>query len=279
MTGRPVAPHGDRARGDAWRERPPEVGRRWQPLALVGSGGQAVVWLAEDLELGQRVALKVVRPDAPRPEQARWVRELRLGMQLEHPNLIRTLDVLEAGEELIAVLEWADGGSLAKVLSFEGVQSPERVITWCRQALAVLAYLHDQRIVHRDVKPSNLLLDERGEIKLADLGLVDELDLPERHAPGAAGTRTYMPTEQRDGGYAEPWWDLHALGVTLYQLLRGQLPPRAEDGTTELVAQQLRGAFEQPHWFTQYVDRLLEHRPALRWQDACQAVAALERMS
>jgi serine/threonine protein kinase len=261
----------------SWRENPPEATGRWQPLALVGSGGQAVVWLAEDLEAGQRVALKFVRSRASSTARARWIRELRLGMQLQHPNLIRTLDVIEAGDELIAVLEWAGGGSLARRLAFEGRQAPEQVAIWCREALGVLAYLHDQRIVHRDVKPSNLLLDDQGSIRLADLGLVDELDLPSRTPLSSAGTRTHMPSEQRLGGEPKPWWDLHGLGVTLFQLVSGGLPPRDDDGTTELVAAPLRDQLERVQWLGDFIDRLLEHRPALRWTDACQALAALER--
>jgi serine/threonine-protein kinase len=255
-----------------------ELPRRWSILAFLGSGGQAEVWLVEDHDLGRRVALKILRPDATSTVRARWVRELRLGMQIDHPHIVRTLDVVELEQDLIAVLEYMSAGSLGKLLSFRGPCPVEKVAMWARQGMDALAFLHDQKIVHRDIKPSNLLLTDDGGVKLSDLGLAGELESRRAADQAPLGTHTHMPAEQRSGKPPEPWWDLHALGVTLYQSLTGELPPRDDEGCADLVASRLGEPVGRLHWMAELIDRLLEHRPALRWSDARSALAAFETL-
>lgn len=183
-------------------------------------------------------------------------------------------------------MEWVSGGALGRKVSLEGPQPVADVERWCRQILDVLAHLHDRRIVHRDVKPSNLLLDDANDVRLADLGLVRSLDTPSdltRSSVGV-GTPSYMAPEQLRGGPPQPSWDLYALGVTCYQLLTG-VRPFAGDSEFETADAHLHRRPralrslrpESPRWFGRFVERLLAKRPEDRWPTAREALTAFER--
>jgi len=259
---------------------------RWRLLELLGSGGQATVWLAEDRTLGQRVALKILPVDADERTRGRWLEEVRQGRRLSHPNLIRIFDVVETSDRPVAVMEYIPGGTLADRVVADGGQPVEDVIRWAHEVLAVLAYLHDARIVHRDVKPSNLLLTEGGTIKLSDLGLVRSLDRGSdltRTLEGV-GTPRFMSPEQLRGEVPTPSCDLYSFGVTLYQLLTGRLPFEGDsafqiaDGHLHIRPTGVRDHRpECPRWLARFVERLLEKNPAARFPSAEKALAALEK--
>lgn len=259
---------------------------RWRLLELLGTGGQAAVWLAEDRTLGQKVALKVLPADADERTRARWLEEVRQGRRLTHPNLIRIFDVVEAGERPVAVMEFVSGGTLADRVVAGGAQPIEDVIQWTGEVLEVLTYLHENRIVHRDVKPSNLLVTEDGSIKLSDLGLVRSLDRGSdltRTLEGV-GTPRFMAPEQLRGDAPTPACDLYSLGVTMYQLLTGRLPFDGDsafqiaDGHLHLRPPGIREHRpECPRWLARFVEKLLEKNPAERFRSAERARVVLDR--
>jgi tetratricopeptide (TPR) repeat protein len=261
---------------------------RWRLLELLGSGGQATVWLAEDRTLGQRVALKILPADADERTRARWLEEVRQGRRLSHPNLIRIFDVVETSDRPVAVMEYVPGGTLADRVTADGAQPIEAVIGWAREVLSVLAYLHDNRIVHRDVKPSNLLVAEDGTVKLSDLGLVRHMDRSSdltRTLEGV-GTPRFMAPEQLRGEAPTAACDLYSLGVTLFQLLTGRLPFEGDsafqvaDGHLHAEPPPVRGFRpECPRWLARYVERLLEKQPQARFASAHRALAALNGRS
>ncbi len=258
---------------------------RWRLGRQLGSGGQADVWLAQDIELGEWVAVKVFHAHLSDTTRERLRREVRLGRALQHPHLVRLFELIESDGRLAVVMEWVPGGSLAQRL--EGGPLPlGDVIAFADETLAALEYLHGQGVVHRDVKPSNLLLDEHGHIRLADLGLArpleDQRDLTQTNT--AVGTPAFMSPEQIRGEAPIPATDLYGLGVTLFQLLTGALPfpgrSQYEVATQHLVApvrdpRALRK--ECPHWLARFVLRLLEKQPEDRWPDAAAARRALHR--
>jgi len=259
---------------------------RWRLLELLGSGGQATVWLAEDRTLGQRVALKILPADADERTHARWLEEVRQGRRLSHPNLIRIFDVVETSDRPVAVMEYVSGGTLADQVVAAGAQPVEDVIRWTGEVLEVLDYLHGDRIVHRDVKPSNLLLTEGGAIKLSDLGLVRSLDRGSdltRTLEGV-GTPRFMSPEQLRGDEPTPSCDLYSLGITMYQLLTGRLPFDG-DSAFQIADGHLHnrpvGVREHrpecPRWLARFVERLLEKDPVARFPSAEKALAALEK--
>ncbi len=266
-------------------EVPFELPPRWRVARRLGTGGQAEVWLAQDLELGEWVAVKLFRDDLGETQRERLRREVRLGRSLSHPGLVRVFELIEAGGRLAVVMEWISGGTLADRLD-DGPLPIGQVLAVADEVLDALAYLHGRGVVHRDVKPSNLLLDGNGRVRLADLGLVRPLE-----AGGdltatamAVGTPGYMSPEQIRGLDPAPGADLYGLGVSLFHLLTGEMP-FAGNSSFEVADKHLhapppdvrsrRG--ECPAWLARFVGRLLEKSAGDRWPDAATALDALRR--
>jgi tRNA A-37 threonylcarbamoyl transferase component Bud32 len=258
---------------------------RWQATRLLGTGGQAEVRLARDLELGEWVAVKVFRDDLTETQRERLRREVRLGRSLSHPNLVRVFELIEAGGRLAVAMEWMSGGSLAARLE-EGFLPIGQAVAVTDDVLGVLAYLHGRGIVHRDVKPSNLLLDDKGSVRLADLGLARPLegggDLTATAM--AVGTPGYMSPEQIRGLDPTPGADLYSLGVTLFHLLTGQMPFTG-NSSFEVADKHLHASPPDvrslrpdcPAWLARFVKRLIEKNSRDRWPDAACALDALRR--
>jgi serine/threonine protein kinase len=248
----------------------PRLPDRWSLLAELPTGHQTQVWIAEDRQLDEQVVLKIFQPCTDTRIRARAVTEVRLGLLLQHPHLVQLHEVLDIDDHLMAVMEFVPGGDLARIAAFEQGQPAERVVRWLGQTLDVLAYLHDHHVIHRDVKPSNLLLTADGDVKLADLGLagnLDRLDDPEGGTTGV-GTPGYMAPEHAAGGDPAPAWDLYSLGVTIRQLLTGQRPIAA-GARHELPS-------DCPRWLRQFTERLLAPDPVDRWPTAREAASVFE---
>ncbi len=259
---------------------------RWRPERLLGFGGQAEVWLAFDQEVGQLVALKIFRPVLAAASLERHRREVRLGRELQHPNLVRIFELIDAGGRLVLAMEWMPGGSLGGKVGRAGPLPAPEVAAVAEQTLAALECLHSHGLVHRDVKPSNLLLDSDGKVRLADLGLVkplgDEQGLT--RTAMAVGSPGYMSPEQIRGQELTPASDLYSLGITLYELLTGDRPFARESEFEEAQAQvkqsppdPRRLRRDAPRWLARFIMRLLEKRPTDRFADAGAALAAFRR--
>ena len=181
--------------------------------------------------MGRLAALKVIAPQiASRASSiARFHREMRLIGRLDHPNVIRAFDADQIGELLYIVMEYVAGRSLDHVMNDRGPLPDHVVVDYMAQAALGLAHAHERGIVHRDVKPANLLLSEEGQIKVLDLGLsaLMEADNAATFVTAAGqivGTVHYMSPEQAVGLNMDGRSDLFSLGCTMYQLLSGRLP-------------------------------------------------------
>ncbi len=211
---------------------------RYRILGPIGQGGMGAVYLAEDLALGRRCAVKENVPDpnaspqilAQRRQQ--FQAEARVLANLDHPNLPKVYDFFSTWGNEYIVMEYVDGENLASILQRQGGPLPEQVVqTWAHQILDALAYLHGQQphpIIHRDIKPANVILTQQGTIKLVDFGLVKLLD-PNSPLTATAmkgvGTPQYAPPEQFAGaGSTDARSDLFSLGAMLYHLLTGYSP-------------------------------------------------------
>jgi serine/threonine-protein kinase len=198
----------------------------------------AVVDLATDERLDRPVALKRLAENFARdPElRARFLRESRLAARLSHPNVVRVYDVGEDGVQPFIAMEYVDGESLADLLAREGPQSAARATELGIQICRGLAAVHAAGLVHRDVKPQNLLLRSDGVLKLGDFGIAFGADATRLTTAGTVlGTAAYLAPEQARGEEVTPAADIYGAGAVLYELVAGR-PPRTPSSLAELAA-------------------------------------------
>nr|MBA3422886.1 serine/threonine protein kinase [Thermoleophilaceae bacterium] len=195
---------------------------RYRVLRRLGSGGMATVFQAEDERLGRQVAVKRLHAYSPEDMALRFDREARLGASLNHPNLVAVYDTLTDPEGVLIVMEYVDGPTLAQALG-DGALEPERAAEVLGGAAAALDYAHSHGIVHRDVKPANVLLGEDGNAKLADLGIAFAVERATHitRTGTVLGTPSYMAPEQLEGRDVGPAVDVYALGAVAFEALSG----------------------------------------------------------
>ncbi|RKZ93420.1 MAG: hypothetical protein DRQ40_07635, partial [Gammaproteobacteria bacterium] len=258
------------------------IPERWRLERPLGRGGQGEVWLATDQKLKQKVAIKILPADIDASQMARIRREVGIGRKLEHPHILRIHELVESTNTLAIIMQWMPGGSLAHAAA-TGPLPIERVIEIAEQILEGLAHLHGQRILHRDVKPSNILVDQDGSVRLGDLGLIRPLESNEEvtRTNVAVGTVAFMSPEQIRAEAPSPAADLYSLGATLYNLITGKKPFPADSDLLVFEAHLNRKVEnprklrpECPRWFARFIVRLMEKKAADRWPDAAAALAA-----
>lgn len=236
---------------------------RYRIVALLGEGGMGAVYRAWDTRLNVAVALKEMRPQ-PGLDQAtlaglrdQFRREATILARLNHPNLVRVTDFFEEGSNAYLVMDFVLGESLADKLLREGAQSEAQVVSWARQLLDALAYCHSEDIIHRDIKPQNVIIHATGKAVLVDFGLVklwNPNDPRTQTIMRGMGTPEYAPPEQYDthSSHTDTRSDLYSLGATLYHALTGQAPATA----TQRMA--MPGAFKAPRAINGQISPALE---------------------
>jgi serine/threonine protein kinase len=195
---------------------------RYRIVGIIGKGGMGEVYRAEDLTLGQVVALKFLPPALVRDPEwlTRFRGEVRAARQVSHPNVCRVYDIGEADGQTFPSMEFIDGEDLATLLRRIGRIGSDKAAEIGRGLCAGLAAAHDKGVLHRDLKPANVLIDENGRVKLADFGLAAG-ELPD--SAGIVGTPAYMAPELFDGAStATVRSDIYALGLVLYELFTGK---------------------------------------------------------
>jgi serine/threonine-protein kinase len=199
----------------------------------------ATVYLARDDELGRDVAIKVLRDELAADDalRARFLREARLAARLSHPNVVRLYDAGETDGRPYIVMEYVPGVSLADCRKLPAA----RVVALGRQACAGLQHAHEAGLVHRDVKPANLLLRDDGVLKVADFGIARAAESTRHTQAGTLlGTAAYLAPEQLAGRDATTASDIYSLGAVLYELLAGR-PPHRFETLAELAAKHADG--------------------------------------
>src|ERR671910_3700250 len=197
---------------------------RYRVLKHLGSGGMASVLLCEDERLGRRVAVKRLHADSPIDVELRFNREAKLGASLNHPNLVSVFDTATDDEGVLIVMEYVEGEPLSRMLR-RGPLRPEEVASMVRDLGDALDHAHSHGVVHRDVKPGNVLIRGDGVTKLADLGIATASDGTRITRSGTVlGTAAYMAPEQLDGSETGPSVDIYALAAIAFQALSGKRP-------------------------------------------------------
>ena len=215
---------------------------RYRVVRRLGSGGTATVFLAEDQTLGREVAVKRLHgAEVTEATAERLRREARIMASLHHPNLVTVLDMLTEDDDLFLVMEYVPGGTLSDVLE-DAPLDPGRTLELLRPVAAALDHAHAHGIVHRDVKPANVLVGDHGAVKLGDLGLATAAEITRITPPGSIlGTPAYMAPEQAQPVPCTPATDIYALATIAFQALSGTLP---RTGSTALAV--LRQAASMP---------------------------------
>jgi serine/threonine protein kinase len=198
-------------------------------LREIGRGGMGVVHEAEHEVLRRHVALKTITPGREAPRRVeRFLAEARTAAQLRHPHIVAILDAGIEDGRVYMVMDLIDGPSVEDVLRDNGPLPAAQAIGVAASIARALAYAHGEKIVHRDVKPGNILLDRTGRPYLADFGLAHDLTRAFERTERPQGTPTYMAPEQMRGEPVGPAADIYGLGVTLYEALTGRTPFRCE---------------------------------------------------
>ncbi len=261
------------------------VDERYKVLNRIGSGGMADVYCAEDLQLGRRVALKLLYRRFAEDEEfvERFRREASSAAGLQHPNVVAVFDRGEFDGTYYIAMEYLEGRSLKQLVRQEGALDPDRAIDLVTQILKAARFAHRRGIVHRDIKPHNVIVDDEGRAKVTDFGIARAGASDMTETGSIMGTAQYLSPEQAQGHPVDARADLYSIGVVLYELLTGRVPFDAESAVT-IALKQVSEEPVPPSEFNPAVSdqledvvmRALQKDPAYRFADAEEFIVALE---
>lgn len=250
---------------------------RYKILKRLGSGGMATVYVAEDQELGRRVAIKILNSKHASDEQfvERFRREASSAASLSHSNIVQIYDRGTAEGTYYIAMELIEGRTLKELLIERGPSPIPVAVNYARQILAALRFAHRNGVVHRDIKPHNVLVDEEGRVKVADFGIARAGASEMTEVGSIIGTAQYLSPEQARGAPVDATSDLYSVGVVLYELLTGEAPYNG-DTPVEIAMKHLSAVpeppsakrAEVPSELDQVVLRALAKNPEDRYQSA-----------
>jgi len=274
------------------RHQPGELVDRYEILGSLGEGAYAETYKARDTSSGDTVVLKMPNPNlfADPGLFQRYRRESDIARTLDHPGVQRGVDGGDTRTEPYLVLEYVDGENLRVVLRGGPDRVPiDTVIDWGRQLAAALAYLHAHGVVHRDMKPENILVTRDGSLKISDFGtamLEGARRLTWKHLSESLGTPDYMSPEQIQGGRGDARSDVYAWGVMMYELLTGRVPFRGDNWMAVMAGHlgehpapiaSLRP--DVPPALAAVVTHAMRRNPSNRYQTMDEVVHDLDRLS
>ncbi|WP_329955842.1 Stk1 family PASTA domain-containing Ser/Thr kinase [Calidifontibacillus erzurumensis] len=200
---------------------------RYKILDMIGGGGMANVYLAHDLILDRDVAVKVLKPEFSNDDEfiKRFRREAHSATSLNHPNIVSIYDVGEEENIYFIVMEYIEGQTLKQYIQQKKTLTVEEVIDIMKQITAAIEHAHQNQIIHRDIKPHNILIDYKGHVKVTDFGIAMALSATSiTQTNSVLGSVHYLSPEQARGGMATKKSDIYSLGVVMFELLTGRLP-------------------------------------------------------
>lgn len=219
-----------------------KINDRYQIIKTIGEGGMANVYLAYDTILDRNVAVKVLRGDLATDEKfvRRFQREALSASSLSHPNIVEVYDVGEDNESYYIVMEYIEGKQLKQLLKKRGKLTLNEVVDIMLQVTDGMSAAHDSYIIHRDIKPQNIMILENGLIKITDFGIAMALNSTQlTQTNSVMGSVHYLPPEQASGKGATIQSDVYSMGILMYELLTGELPFRG-DNAVEIALKQIK---------------------------------------
>src|SRR5713226_10417901 len=262
------------------------LGGRFEILQVLGEGGMGTVYKAVDREVDHIVALKLIRPElAAHPAiLARFKQELLTARQVTHRNVIRIHDLSEVDGVKFITMEFVEGCDLRKLLLDNGKLPPERAVEIIQQVCLALEAAHSAGVIHRDLKPQNIMQDKQGRILVMDFGLARSLESDGMTQTGALlGTIEYMSPEQAMGKHLDARSDLFTVGLIFYELLTGKIPYMADTAMASLLKRNQERALPAaeidasvPKGLSDIVSKCLERDLHLRYQSAQEILADLD---
>jgi tetratricopeptide (TPR) repeat protein/predicted Ser/Thr protein kinase len=262
------------------------LGGRYEILQLLGEGGMGAVYKAQDRELDRPVALKLIRPElASNPSiLARFKQELLLSRQVTHKNVIRIFDLGDADGVKFITMEFVEGRDLRALIQEKKKFSPEEAVEIMHQVCQALEAAHGVGVIHRDLKPQNIMREDSGRVLVMDFGLARTVEGDGMTQVGAlVGTMEYMSPEQALATPLDQRSDIFTAGLILYELLTGKMPFRADSALASLIKRTQERALPisahdstLPVTLTSVVNKCLERDPALRYQTATEMLRDLD---
>ncbi|AJY76462.1 Stk1 family PASTA domain-containing Ser/Thr kinase [Paenibacillus beijingensis] len=263
-----------------------ELGGRYEILARIGGGGMALVYKAHDILLGRNVAVKVLRQQFVHDEEfiRRFRREAQSAAALSHPNVVSIYDVGQEDDVHYIVMECVEGHNLNEIIQERAPLQTEEAVRIATQICDALEHAHQNHIIHRDIKPHNILIGKNGRVKVTDFGIARAVTSSTITQTGSViGSVHYFSPEHAKGVSAGEKSDLYSLGIVLYQMLTGNLPFLGESPIS-VALKHLQETFEEPRAVNPHIPQSVENiilkamrkNPAERYASAGEMLADLE---
>jgi serine/threonine protein kinase/beta-lactam-binding protein with PASTA domain len=264
-----------------------KLGDRYEVIERIGGGGMAVVYRALDTLLNRYVSIKVLHAQFSTDEEfvRRFRREAQAAASLSHPNVVNIYDVGREGEDYYIVMEFVDGLTLKEVIQDRAPLPVQEAIDIAKQICSALGHAHENNIVHRDIKPHNILIGKDGRVKVTDFGIARAITSNTITQDGSVlGSVHYFSPEQARGGLTDVKSDIYSLGVVLYEMLTGELPFSGETPIS-VALKHLQDHFVEPRQINPSLPQSVENiilkslakDPGVRYQSAREMARDLEK--
>ena len=255
-----------------------KISDRYQIIKSIGEGGMANVYLAYDTILDRNVAVKVLRGDLSNDEKfvRRFQREALAASSLTHPNIVEVYDVGEDNGEYYIVMEYIEGKHLKNLLKKRGKLTLSEAVDIMLQITDGMAAAHDSYIIHRDIKPQNIMILENGLVKITDFGIAMAMNATQlTQTNSVMGSVHYLPPEQASGQGSTLQSDIYSMGIVMYELLTGELPFKG-DNAVEIALKHLKEPIPDirekipnvPNSIYNIIKRATAKNPKNRYNDA-----------
>ena len=206
------------------------ISKRYKIIKKVASGGMADVFLGTDLKLDRKIAIKILSASNARDKNfvARFKNEAQTLARLNHPNIVQVHDWGEFDDSYFICMEYIEGNSLKEIIERKGTLPPRTVVNYAVQICNALLMAHKNNLIHRDIKPQNILVTTEGKVKVTDLGIAKSLNMDVTKTLNIMGTAHYISPEQAKGEVLDHRTDIYSLGIVLYEMLTGDVPFRGD---------------------------------------------------